>query len=94
MKHSLDEVANFRFFPLTLPAARGRELTFDAHHLLERVHDLDQFSLRRHHGVDVLVGARNLVQYTLILAAFDTFGLRTQILDRKLAPGCGAGKIL
>ena len=54
--------------------------TFDAQHLLERVHDLDEIGLVRHHLVDVLVGAGDLVQHALVLAADDAFGLRFQVL--------------
>src|SRR4051794_2218941 len=55
--------------------------TFDAQHLLEGVHDLDEIGLVRHYLVDVLVGAGNLVQHALVLAAEDAFGLRFQILN-------------
>jgi hypothetical protein len=33
--------------------------------------DLDKIALGRHHCVDILVGARRLVNYPLVFAAFD-----------------------
>src|SRR6267142_1413010 len=57
----------------------------DAEDLLERVHDFDQIGLRRHDGVDILVGARCLVQNIGILAALDTGRRHFVICDRELA---------
>ena len=43
----------------------------DANDLAQRVHDLDQIRLMRHHLVDVLVRGRNLVDHAAVLATFD-----------------------
>jgi len=56
---------------------------FDAEHLFEGVHDLDEVGLVRHHLVDVLVGAGDLIQHAAILAADDALGLRFQVLRRE-----------
>src|SRR5262245_33488493 len=55
----------------------------DAYHLLQRVHDVDEIRLIRHHLVDILVGARNFVHDAAILAAFDALRLFRQIETRK-----------
>ncbi len=59
----------------------------DAHHLFQRVHDFDQFRLRSHHRFDVLVGARNFVQHTNVLATFNTLGMLMQIIEGVLTLG-------
>src|SRR5206468_11351497 len=56
---------------------------FDAEHLLERVDPLDEIGLVRHHLVDVLVGARDLVEDPFVLAADDALRLALQVLDRE-----------
>src|SRR5580765_1296346 len=61
-----------------------------AHHLFERVHHLDQFTLRCHHRVDVLVGARRLVDDALVLAALDAFRHALVVGDREAALGLAA----
>src|SRR6185503_9705648 len=48
---------------------------FDAQDLLQRMHHLHEVGLVRHDLVDVLVGARDLVDHALVLAADDAFGL-------------------
>ena len=59
--------------------SRSAQSPLHAHHLLQGVHDLDQVGLVGHHGVDVLVGARDLVDHAAVLAAFDARGLRGQV---------------
>src|SRR5262245_40968930 len=54
-----------------------------AQDLLERVHHLHQVGLVRHDLVDVLVGARDLVEHALVLAADDALRLGLQIRDGK-----------
>src|SRR5438876_5609238 len=62
----------------------------DAHHLLQRVHHFDEILLRRHHGLDVLVGRGRLVDHVLVLAALDAFGGRSVIGQREAALGLAA----
>ena len=52
------------------PGAAGEltESALHAQHLLEGVDDVDHVSLCGHHRIDVLVGARNLVEHAGILA--------------------------
>ena len=45
--------------------------SFHTHHLLQRMHDLDQILLRIHHIVDGLVGHRRFVDHVGVFAAFD-----------------------
>jgi hypothetical protein len=62
----------------------ARILALDADDLLQRVHDLDEIGLRRHHPVDVLVGARRFVDDFGVLSAFYAGRRRRVILDREL----------
>ncbi len=57
----------------------------DGQHGAERVHDFDQVRLRRHHQVEVLVGARDLVEDALVLAALDALGLFREVREREAA---------
>src|SRR6266702_1932395 len=52
------------------PAPERLGSTFDAHHLLQRVHDFDQVGLVCHHLFDVFLSRRDLVVHALVLAAF------------------------
>src|SRR5512132_1046918 len=61
-----------------------------AYHLLQSVYDLHQVALVRHHLVDVLVGARDLVQDPFVLSAYDISCLFDQIRNRILLLGLGA----
>ncbi len=63
-----------------------------AHHLLKRVHHLDQIRLVRHDLVDVLVGSRDLVEHALVLAADDALGLGGQVGDGEPMLGRGAAQ--
>ena len=58
------------------PMCRTKSATvpLDAKDLLERVHYFDPIALCLHHGVDVLVGHRDLVDHVGILAAFNAVG--------------------
>src|SRR6266581_990079 len=67
------------------PAPERLGSTFDAHHLLQRVHDFDQIGLVGHHLLDVLVSRRDLVEHALVLAAFDTLRLRDEVRAREAA---------
>src|SRR6266496_1716386 len=69
------------------PAPERLGSTFDAHHLLQRVHDFDQIGLVCHHLFDVLVSRRDLVEHALVLAAFDALRLRDEVRARKAAFG-------
>src|SRR6266850_7056329 len=46
-------------------------LPLHAYHLPQRMDDLDEIGLRRHDRVDVLVGARRLVDDAFVLPALD-----------------------
>src|SRR5262245_40832636 len=65
------------------PTGSTPSLSLDAQHLLELGDDLDQILLILHRLVDALVGARDLVEDAVILAALDTLGLLPQILQRE-----------
>src|SRR5438094_964208 len=71
--------------PMTRPRTIVRRATcvsaLDAEHLLQRVQHLHEVGLVRHHLVDALVGAGDLVQHAAVLAADDALRLRFQILD-------------
>src|SRR5690349_19789091 len=73
--------------PVARPASPS---ALDADHLAERVHDLDEIGLRRHDGVDVLVGTRRLVDDAFVLAALDTLGRLGVVLDREARLGLAA----
>src|SRR5438094_5892535 len=73
----------FRFWRKTI-SYLVRNSAFDAEHLLQGMHYLNQIGLVRHHLVDVLVCARNLIEHALVLAADDTLRLHFQISDREL----------
>ncbi len=65
------------------PVARKRGRSpLDAHHLPQRMHDLHQVALRRHHRVDVLVRGGRLVDHARVLAAFDVRGGLAMLLQR------------
>jgi hypothetical protein len=67
-------------------------LPLHAHDLLEGVQDLGEVALVGHHPVDVLLGARDLVEDALVLAADDASGLGVEVsLDEMLLCGCAAG---
>src|SRR5690349_7620788 len=74
----------FRRLPAIPRIIMTFSLAFHAENLLENVYDLDQVVLVRHHLVDVLVGAGNLVQHAFVLAADHAFGLLLEIRDREL----------
>ena len=61
----------------------ARTQPFTHTHLPQRVHDLDEVALRRHHRVDVLVGARRLVDDVRVLAALDACGRLRVVLERE-----------
>src|SRR5581483_7237748 len=65
-------------------SAARRNSALDAKHLLQRVHHLDEIRLVRHHLVDVLVRARNLVEHALVLAADHALRLHLEIGDGEL----------
>src|ERR1700752_4365170 len=75
-----------------------RNSAFDAEYLLQRVDDLDEIGLVRHHLVDVLVGAGDLVQHAAVLAADDALGLLLQVgggesFLRRVAAHLAAGNV-
>ena len=45
---------------------------------------VDELGLCRHYRVDVLVGARNLIENSFVLTTFHTCGLSLEIRERKL----------
>lgn len=53
-----------------------------AQHLLQRVNDLDQIGLGRHHRVDVLVSAGCLVQDLRALVTLDALGCLLVVRNR------------
>src|SRR5262249_16803518 len=79
------------------PGRRGRKPTpsaLHAHDLAERVHDLDEVRLRRHHGVDRLVRHGGLVEDAGVLPTLDA-GRRRDVLRYgeaalRFRPGHGA----
>ena len=72
-----------------LTAKRFAASPFDVDDLAQRMDDLDQVLLRCDHGRDVLVGRRALIDDRAVLAAFDTRGGRTMILERNLLARLG-----
>src|SRR5271157_2493190 len=54
---------------------------------MERMLDLDQIGLRRHDGLDVLVGSRGLVEHALSLGTFDPLGGLPVIFHGEALPG-------
>src|SRR5215207_7935878 len=58
-------------------------LTLHTNHLLERVDHFHQVTLRQHHGVDVLVGHRDLVNHLRVLTAFHAFGGLDLVVHRE-----------
>src|ERR1700687_6319830 len=58
-----------------------------AHPLPEFDDDFDELRLVGHYGVDVLVGARNLVKHAAVLPALDAFRLLLKVLHRDLPLG-------
>src|ERR1051325_1352131 len=70
------------------PVTTGSPL--HAQHLLEHGHDLDEIALVLHHLVDVLVGARDLVEHAVILAALDAAGLVHEVAHGERALGLAA----
>ena len=54
------------------------------------MHDIDEIRLRGHHRVDVLVGARRLVDDAFVLAALDMRRRRRVVGEREAALGLGA----
>src|SRR5882672_12432214 len=61
----------------------GFWLSLHAQHLLESVQRLDEVRLVRHHLVDVLVGAGDLVEHTLVLSTHDSCRLLLQVGNGK-----------
>src|SRR5581483_8624020 len=55
-----------------------------AHHLLQRVNDLNEVGLRRHDRVDRLVGARAFVDHPFVLAACDARSIGDMIVEAYL----------
>ena len=62
-------------------AAAGVPLTLDRDDLLQGMHHLHQVRLVGHDAVDVLVGAGDLIEHPLVLAALDSLGLLLQVLS-------------
>src|SRR5580658_9942901 len=50
------------------------------------MNDLHEIALRVHHGINVLVSRRRLIDDLLVLSAFDTSGRRHVIVDRETTP--------
>src|SRR4026209_1032859 len=55
-------------------------LPLDAEDLLQGCHDIDEVGLGGHHGIDVLVRRRDLVDHADVLATFDACCLDRQVL--------------
>ncbi len=58
--------------------------------LFEPVHNVHQVVLVRHDGVDVLVGARDLVDQALVLAVLYALGLLLQVFAGEAPCGLAA----
>src|SRR5882672_3414920 len=58
-------------------------LSLHAQHLLEAVQHLDEIRLVRHHLVDVLVGAGDLVKHPFVFSTHYSRGLKFQIRNGK-----------
>src|SRR5262245_25554818 len=68
-------------------------LPFHADNLTERVDDLDEIGLRRHDGVDVLVGGRTLVEHAAIETGFDPLHRLGVVVERDPALGFGTREL-
>src|SRR5688500_16964303 len=64
--------------------------TLHANDLTQRMHDVDEIALRRHHRVDRLVGRGRLIEHVVVLAALDAGRGLDVVLDREAALGLGA----
>ena len=69
---------------------RGAFLSLDADELTQPVDDVDEIRLRRHHGLDILVGAGCLIDDAGVLAAFHMGGRQDVVLKGKPTAGLGA----
>ncbi len=67
-----------------MSARRRFHSALHTHDLPQRVHDVDEVRLGRHHRVDVLVRHRRLVDHVGVLAALDVRRRAPVILDREL----------
>src|SRR5262249_28197212 len=65
------------------PAPQDKSSSLHAHDLTQRVDDLDEVALRRHHRVDRLVRARRLVQHGVVLAALDALRRGRVVRERE-----------
>src|SRR5262245_47625299 len=64
---------------ITLNMSGRTRSALHADHLLERMDQFGQVALVRHHLVDVLVRARDLVDHATVLAALDARGLCREV---------------
>ena len=64
-------------------SSEENESAFDAQNLTELVNHAHQIVLVFHHGVDALVGCRNFIKHSNVLAAHDAFGLHLEIFNRE-----------
>lgn len=60
-------------------SSEENESAFDAQNLTELVDHAYEIVLVFHHRVDALVGSRNFIKHTGILATHDAFGLRLEV---------------
>src|SRR6267142_5682507 len=73
---------------LCLPLApHPSALSLHAKNLLQGRNDIDEVGLRRHHGIDVLVRRRDLVDHAFVLATFDAGRLERQVLASESLAG-------